>query len=133
MKIVINKRFGGFGLSEKALLELARRGSEFITLKTPEYYFGCTIDEVEAHMADPIRRICPVVLHEGQVVCAAPSSGNDYLRADPVLVSVVEAMGKKANGQFADLAVVDIPDDAEWEIDDYNGAETIEEKHRSWD
>lgn len=54
-------------------------------------------------------------------------------RNDPILVQVVEELGsQRASGQFARLEVVEIPDDVEWEISDYDGAETIEEKHRCW-
>lgn len=54
------------------------------------------------------------------------------LRNIPELVECVETLGEKANGRFADLKVVEIPDDVEWEITEYDGLETIEEKHRSW-
>lgn len=53
-------------------------------------------------------------------------------RDDPVLVQVVKELGEKANDNYAYLTVVEIPDDVEWEIDDYDGMETIHEKHRSW-
>ena len=53
-------------------------------------------------------------------------------RDHPLLVKVVEELGKKANGQHADLEVVEIPDDIEYEIDEYDGIETIREKHRTW-
>ena len=36
------------------------------------------------------------------------------------------------DGKFSYLKIVEIPDDVEWEIDDYDGIETIHEVHRSW-
>jgi hypothetical protein len=30
-------------------------------------------------------------------------------------------MGDEANGRFSELKVVDIPDDVEWQIDEYDG------------
>ena len=57
---------------------------------------------------------------------------DEIKRNDPKLVECVEILGEKANGRFADLKVVEIPDDVEWEITEYDGLETIEEKHRSW-
>jgi hypothetical protein len=30
------------------------------------------------------------------------------------------------------LEVIDIPDDIEWFISDYDGVETVHEAHRSW-
>jgi hypothetical protein len=53
-------------------------------------------------------------------------------RDDPALVSIVEKMGKKAWGDNAELKVVEIPDGIEWELSEYDGVETIHEKHRSW-
>ena len=53
-------------------------------------------------------------------------------RADPILVRVVEELGAEANGKFASLKVVEIPDDVQYEIDDYDGFESIHEVHRSW-
>ena len=58
--------------------------------------------------------------------------GEDMLRADEDLVFAVEKLGKKADGEYARLEIVEIPDDIEWEIYEYDGAETIHEKHNSW-
>ena len=53
-------------------------------------------------------------------------------RNDPILVHVVETLGDAANGRFAKLHIVDIPDDVNWQISEYDGNETVEEVHRSW-
>ena len=53
-------------------------------------------------------------------------------RENPRLVEVVEALGKKASGRCANLMIAEIPDDAEWYIDEYDGYETVREKHRTW-
>ena len=53
-------------------------------------------------------------------------------RNDSRLIQAVEELGKHANGNFARLEVIDIPDDILWEINEYDGMETIHEKHRSW-
>src|SRR3569623_583951 len=53
-------------------------------------------------------------------------------RDDPDLVRVVEELGKGANGDFAMLKVVDVPDGVEWEIDEYDGRERVAERHRTW-
>ncbi|NQW80052.1 MAG: hypothetical protein HQ445_02630 [Polaromonas sp.] len=87
MKIVINARFGGFGLSDAANAAYkARTGVDF-----------------------------------------------DYgLRTDPHLVAIVEEMGAEASGACAGLKVVEIPDDVEWFIEEYDGLEHIAEEHRTW-
>ncbi|MGD9157181.1 MAG: hypothetical protein PVG39_02120 [Desulfobacteraceae bacterium] len=61
-------------------------------------------------------------------------SGN-YLeyRKDPRLIAAIEKIGEeKASGDLAEVRIVDVPDDVEWEIDEYDGIETIHEVHRSW-
>ena len=56
----------------------------------------------------------------------------DIGRNNPILVEIVEQLGNAANGDFAELKVVDIPDDVEWIIQEYDGDEWISEKHRTW-
>ena len=53
-------------------------------------------------------------------------------RIDPILIQIVEEMGEEASGQYSNLKVVEIPDDVDWEIKDYDGVEWIAEKHRTW-
>ena len=59
-------------------------------------------------------------------------SERDIPRNDTDLVEVVESLKDKANGSCASLSIVKIPDGIEWEISEYDGLETVEEKHRSW-
>jgi len=56
----------------------------------------------------------------------------DIDRADPFLVQAVEEFGAEANGGFAELKVIEIPDGVEYEIDEYDGIESIHEKHEVW-
>ena len=54
-------------------------------------------------------------------------------RSNPRLIAAIEKLGEKeSSGNLAKIKVVDVPDDIEWSIDDYDGFETVEEKHRSW-
>lgn len=54
-------------------------------------------------------------------------------RADKRLIYAIEKVGiKKASGVLSCIEIVEIPDGTDWEIDDYDGYETIHEKHRSW-
>ena len=56
----------------------------------------------------------------------------DIERNDPVLVKVVEELGSKSFGFAANLKIVEIPDDVNWEVVQYDGLEHIAEKHRTW-
>lgn len=102
MKIVINRCYGGFGLSKKATEMYAEKK-------------GITDLGTWQHDAFYTNFYC-----------------RDIYRGDPVLIEVVETLGKDANGQHADLRIVEIPDDVNWKIEDYDGCEWVAEVHRTW-
>lgn len=109
MKVVINKRYGGFSISKEAAQFMAKRGNKQAKAELKEdkkgkwYGYGSSKD-----------------FHIG------------YNRTDPDLVAAVETLKEKANGSSAKLVVVDIPEDIKWEITDYDGIEKVEELHRIW-
>jgi len=53
-------------------------------------------------------------------------------RDDRDLVTAVEEMQEKAGGNWSELKIVEVPDDVEWEIQEYDGWEWVAEKHRTW-
>ena len=54
-------------------------------------------------------------------------------RSDPKLIAAIEKLGIKAsNHKHSSLKIIEIPDDVEVYIDDYDGEEIIHEVHRSW-
>lgn len=54
-------------------------------------------------------------------------------RTDLILISVIEDLGsEQASGEWARLKVIEIPDDVDWAIADYDNSEWVVEKHRSW-
>jgi len=57
---------------------------------------------------------------------------SDILRDCPHLVRLVEEMGVKAGSTYSQLRIVEIPDDVEWQIEEYDGSEWVAEKHRVW-
>lgn len=116
MKIAINKCFGGFSLSDEAHEMLVSLG-----VKLYENW-----EELEARENKD----------EAWVVKAGPYSlgkyANSIERTDERLINVIETLGKKASGMCGNVKVISIPDNIDYEIDDYDGMETIHEKHRSW-
>ena len=56
----------------------------------------------------------------------------DEERTSERLVSVVEKLGHEASGSCANLKVVEIPDDVEYTIEEYDGLEHVSEAHRTW-
>jgi hypothetical protein len=53
-------------------------------------------------------------------------------RDDLILVDIVNELGEAANGRYAELAIVDIPDDVDFQIEEYDGKEWVAEVHRTW-
>lgn len=89
MFVVVNREYGGYGLSEAAY--------RFLGLEWDELGFAFERD-----------------------------------RANPKLVECVRALGAAANGDYAQLEVIEIPDDVKWHIKEHAGKEWIAEDHRTW-
>ena len=53
-------------------------------------------------------------------------------RDDEHLIAVVELMGRAADGGYAELKIVDVPDDVNWCIEEYDGLEWVAERHQIW-
>lgn len=51
-------------------------------------------------------------------------------RADPTLVQVVEELGPAAGSDA--LKVVEVPDNVDWYIEEFDGKEHVAEVHRTW-
>jgi len=128
-KIVINNCYGGFSLSDKAFeLYLKMKGIKWVE-KDGGCYYTIPIKEYE--------RISKKCYKEDGDYRNVNGKGyvlidSDIERDDPTLIQVVEELGKEASGSLAELKIVEIPDDVNWEIDEYDGIETIDEVHRSW-
>lgn len=59
--------------------------------------------------------------------------GSDISRDDERLIKLIEERGTEfVSGKHANLKIVEIPDDVQWEIQDYDGIEWIAETHRKW-
>ena len=56
----------------------------------------------------------------------------DIPRDCPHLVAMIEEQGTAINGAYSSLKIVEVPDDVEWEIAEYDGNEWVAEKHRTW-
>lgn len=121
-KVVVNGCYGGFGLSNAAIVRYAEiKGIELILVPQAQYgehdwqYHSEHWEQVGIEDEDE-----------------RYFSYYDIARDDSALVQTVEELGAAADGDYAQLRVVDIPDDVKWYIDDYDGIETVREVHRSW-
>lgn len=116
-KIAINTSYGGFGLSDAAIVRLAE-------LK------GVKLKIVHTALSELIGEHVYFSEDDDPDTCDPFAYGFD--RDDPHLVQVIEELGSVASGSFASLKVVEIPDDVKWDIEEYDGSEWISEQHRTW-
>jgi hypothetical protein len=134
MKVVINRCYGGFGLSAPAFKYLMK------LKKTPCYFFEWNsqtkkFKPVSVDSADSVGLCWHAFSIKNPVSGASDEyaiSYRDFDRHDSALVATVEKFGRLANGQFAELAVVEVPDGVDYEIEEYDGIEWVSEKHRTW-
>ena len=112
MKVVINRCYGGFGLSREAFLKL-REMKNIAALFEPDV--GEKWNDGSGLRAEFADSFC-----------------SGIPRDDSDLVKVVQELGKAASSPLAQLQIVEIPDDVEWEIAEYNGIEWVAEVHRTW-
>ena len=102
-KIVYNACYGGFGLSNKAI----QRYSDLAGL-------GLIYKE------DSDRGWGHWELPDGEYW-----DDSDLSRTDPILVQVVEELGKEADGPSAVLAIDELPSGTLYHIHEYDGLETV--------
>jgi hypothetical protein len=132
-KVAINRCYGGYGLSKTAILRYGELKG--ITIyhepdKICDSYYLCPPEEYEAVYAEECKK--PNGPGRFTASNALYFSVDDIPRDDPILIRVIEELGETANGPFAELKIVEIPENVEWEIDDYDGMESIHECRRSW-
>lgn len=147
-KIIVNKCFGGYGLSNVAYEWLHKQ-------------YGIPIKKYIPQKRDDNGLYLPEPKNDGEVIFDRSlndrgitrmddlwldhyEKGEDFVinrywaikwdekRDDPRIIKCVEKLGDKANGPCAKLELVEIPDEIEWHIEDYDGMESVHENHRSW-
>jgi hypothetical protein len=140
MKIVINRKYGGFGLSYDAVMRYAE-------IKGIKLYAYLALDHLKED--GPLTPYDPndskaTSFFNGPYYTTVPCNDahffwetvkdlTDIERFDSALVQAVEELGEKANGCHAKLKVVEIPEDVTaWEIMEFDGVEEIHEIHRVW-
>jgi len=133
--VVINSMHGGFSLSPEAVRRMA------LLQGRPCYFF-------EGRSLHNSVRVAETELqnHPGAYALDIPNPAEvkedewskHYIsnrpddRDDAILVQVVRELGARANGQLAELKVIEIPADVDWYVDEYDGKEWVSEKHRRW-
>jgi len=141
-KIAINKCYGGFGLSAKATkLYLKKQGKKCFFYKQTKYSHAGGKDEYSKITLNQAQEEHFVNVYTKDMGMKFSKHIDKYYwydsfyenRDDKLLIETIEELGEKeSSGQLAEIKVVEIPDDIEYELDEYDGIESIHEKHRSW-
>ncbi len=149
-KVIINKCFGGYGFDPFTVQKYAEeKGIRLYWYKRDysvndgdlkEYMFKIPFGMI---MKDDGMRIEYVALtkdvgdeyirdwrDEDKMANEFDIEPNDVSRTDPVLISVIEKYGDQNTHCCHAPAVVEVPDGVEWMIMEYDGFETLHEKHR---
>jgi hypothetical protein len=113
VKIVINSDYGGFSLSDEAILEYGKRkGLNLVKDENTNWSIS--------------------IFYKDSVAKENYFDDREIPRNDPILVEVVEKLGDAAYGFAANLKIVEIPEDVDWCIEENDGLEWVSEKHRTW-
>lgn len=151
IKVVINICYGGFGLSYEATLLYAKKKGfkvyPYVTLNgvngpvTPYKPREGEIDPLFlSYSRIPLRRL-EKLRESGKIEKYSSSEyyrkiafcDKELSRTDKTLIEVIEELGEqRASGRLAHLHIVEIPSHVKYEIDYYDGQESVEEQHESW-
>jgi len=143
MKIVLNRSYGAFSLSPAAICRY------FELLQIPVYFY-LQVKYKNRDRYDEWRLVSTDELSAEQSYLKTNTNYGISFREIPdnfqhinvaaidrtsdALVQTVEELGSKSYGKYSYLEIFDIPDipREDYYIDDYDGMETVHEKHRTW-
>jgi hypothetical protein len=106
-KIVINRVYGGFDLSDEAYSFIAKQKG---------WQHACNDYDRSYFITD--NNDCMYAF--------------DLNRDDLDLVQCLETLGHAADGNYSELKIVEVPSDVNWTICEYDGIEWVAEQHRTW-
>lgn len=122
VKVVLNRKFGGFGLSQKVFERLIEQGwtvTHFREDHTP-------IDLNADLLLRPVGTTYGYV-KEGLYYLnwwKHEENSNEF-RTRPEIVALVEELKEEASGDLALLVIEEVNDDYYWEIHSFDGVESI--------
>lgn len=135
-KVILNKCYGGFGISKSGYelyankkglnlfcYEVDFKGKEIIYKKSngdkifTQYFTKDFGDNVKINEKDYEKYSLNL---------------DGAYREDKILIEVVEELKEKANGKYSNLKIVEIPDNLDYVIDEYDGIETLHQEVEEW-
>ena len=135
-KILLNKCYGGFGVSRKAYeLYAKKKGLDLFIYKLEiednNLIYKKTNNDSSLYTTYTNKDL-------GDVVADITKEDMLYLddsyREDETLIEVVEELGAEANSKFSSLVIVKVPENVakDYVIDDYDGIETLHKRVKIW-
>ena len=106
-KIVINRVYGGFDISDEAYSFIAKKKG---------WQHACNDYDRSYFITD--NNDCMYAF--------------DLNRDDLDLVQCLETLGHAADGNHSELKIVEVPSNVNWTICEYDGIEWVAEQHRTW-
>jgi hypothetical protein len=158
-EILVNKCYGGYGLSPLAVKKVTeRKGKECFFFKISflgggsSSYEPINIDECEgsilwvafsANNPNELLGHCnnnwfsiseeERAKYNEDYNAIKLDYGRESSREDPDIVAVFKELGsEKFSGQYSKIEITEIPADVEYEIDEYDGMEHVQEVARKW-
>ncbi len=117
-KIVYNACYGGFGLSDEAVMRYAEIAG--FKLYTREKYGFTEFYRIPLKEYEKL-----IENNDVDGANAAYFAVSDLERTDPILVQVVEELGERANGDYAKLRIEELSAGTLYRIDEYDGLESV--------
>lgn len=137
-KVILNKCYGGFCVSKEAYeLYAKKKGLDL-------FCYELDIKDIRHHIYKYTKEDNGLFINfftkdfgnNVEITDEDYKKYNLYLdtrhREDPILIEVIEELGKKANGRCGKLKIVEIPDGLDYVIDDYDGIETLHQRVQEW-
>ena len=104
MKVLVNRCYGGYGISPKAFNAYMRKKNIFFTECDEDNYPVCKLED------------------------GSTFHGHDIERNDPLLVQVFEELGSEEfSGFCSNIGIETVPDNTFYSIHEYDGMEYIDQ------
>ena len=135
-KVILNKCYGGFDVSDKGYqLYAKKKGLQLFRYEItfdggqPMYKKTEKIGLGTSYFTKDLGNNIGMLDKDYDKYCLYL---RDNHREDTVLIEVIEELGEEASGMCGKLKVVEIPDDLDYVIDEYDGIETLHERVQEW-
>jgi hypothetical protein len=122
MKVILNRKYGGFGLSQKALERLKKQGWTVTNFKEDHTPIDRRADLLLKPKGTTYGHVSEEILY---VNWWKHQENSNEFRTRPDLIALIEKLGHDANGKHANLQIEQVDNDYYWEVKSFDGMEKI--------